>query len=421
MLRPPRPTIIRTAILLFPITILTSCDRASEIESGDKTDDDRSDLNELLSVPYIASTPIEEGAVDGVIKYDPNLTCPGYRLYTISYLSRAELIDENGNVVHSWQFEPYERWEQADLLENGDVLIVGSRNRPDGPRLSGKDRYAARLTWNGDIVWKHDIRIHHDIEMTPDGKVLALSYRRRDYPQISKSIDFKDDELVLMDPNNGEVITTRSLIDIVTRSPEYGPLRRVHPNRISGAPWMDFFHSNSIEWMNQPHLFGTHPLYAEDHVIISLRNQFRVVIYDWSEDKFIWSWGLDQLHAAHDARLLDNGNITLFDNRVGPDWSRVIEVDPRKGEIVWEYIGDPPNSFYSKARGSAMRLRNGNTLISQSETGRIFEVTYDGEIVWDFVSPYLSKLKEESERHAIARAVWYSREQIDGLLKKYAN
>ncbi len=33
------------------------------------------------------------------------------------------------------------------------------------------------------------------------------------------------------------------------------------------------------------------------------------------------------------------------------------------------------------------RLPNGNTLITESSGGRIFEVTRDGEIVWEFFNP----------------------------------
>ena len=37
--------------------------------------------------------------------------------------------------------------------------------------------------------------------------------------------------------------------------------------------------------------------------------------------------------------------------------------------------------------GTAQRLANGNTLITESNAGRAFEVTRDGKIVWDFYNP----------------------------------
>ncbi|MBL8768161.1 MAG: hypothetical protein JNL94_12375, partial [Planctomycetes bacterium] len=40
--------------------------------------------------------------------------------------------------------------------------------------------------------------------------------------------------------------------------------------------------------------------------------------------------------------------------------------------------------FFSSFISGAQRLTNGNTLICSGENGRIFEVTADGEIVWDY-------------------------------------
>ena len=37
--------------------------------------------------------------------------------------------------------------------------------------------------------------------------------------------------------------------------------------------------------------------------------------------------------------------------------------------------------------GGVQRLPNGNTLLCESLNGRVFEVTADGEIVWDYICP----------------------------------
>ncbi len=44
--------------------------------------------------------------------------------------------------------------------------------------------------------------------------------------------------------------------------------------------------------------------------------------------------------------------------------------------------------FYSPFISSAQRLPNGNTLITEGSDGRIFEVTPDHELVWEYLSPY---------------------------------
>jgi hypothetical protein len=62
-------------------------------------------------------------------------------------------------------------------------------------------------------------------------------------------------------------------------------------------------------------------------------------------------------------------------------------VDPQKDEIVWTYSDDPPDHFFSYNRGSSQRLPNGNTLITESDRGRVFEVTPEGTVVWEFFNP----------------------------------
>jgi hypothetical protein len=78
------------------------------------------------------------------------------------------------------------------------------------------------------------------------------------------------------------------------------------------------------------------------------------------------------------------------------DCSRVLEINPVTLELVWEYTaraaGYPTDGedvqFYSRYESAAQRLPNGNTLITESKCGRLFEVTPEREIVWEYVCPY---------------------------------
>ena len=47
-------------------------------------------------------------------------------------------------------------------------------------------------------------------------------------------------------------------------------------------------------------------------------------------------------------------------------------------------------AFYSSHISGAQRLPNGNTLICEGRTGRIFEITAQGEVVWEYVNPYFA-------------------------------
>jgi len=107
----------------------------------------------------------------------------------------------------------------------------------------------------------------------------------------------------------------------------------------------------------------------------------------------VWKLGPPTLAGQHAPTPLENGNILIFDNGVHRlddplPFSRVIEVDPATNEIGWTYQDRPVSNFFSPRMGNAQRLPNGNTLINEASFARFFEVTRDGEIVWEYVYPY---------------------------------
>jgi hypothetical protein len=67
--------------------------------------------------------------------------------------------------------------------------------------------------------------------------------------------------------------------------------------------------------------------------------------------------------------------------------SRILEVDPVSLEVVWSYAA---TGFFSTNISSAQRLPNGNTLITEGAPGRLFEVTAEGDIVWEYMHPVFS-------------------------------
>jgi hypothetical protein len=118
---------------------------------------------------------------------------------------------------------------------------------------------------------------------------------------------------------------------------------------------------------------------------------------------------VDQLSGQHDAHIIPvglpgAGNLLVFDNEGASGFpatrlasqlgSRVLEINPITKDIVWQYTAlnsnEPVWDFYSSFISSARRLPNGNTLIDEGMNGRIFQVTPQGEIVWEYVSPYFA-------------------------------
>lgn len=116
-----------------------------------------------------------------------------------------------------------------------------------------------------------------------------------------------------------------------------------------------------------------------------------------------------QFSDAHDPEIHDDGTIMFYDNGGyaglggGQGYhSRVLEFqiddDAKEATLVWEFPGDFPvddwykNDWYSAFWGDADVLPNGNVFINAATKEanrqvRIFEVTREGEVVWEIVLP----------------------------------
>ena len=317
-----------------------------------------------------------------------------------------------------WQDQVGDRWGHSELLPNGDLLAIGMvghgwrKGHPTRETISDASRYVSRIDWNGKLRWRRRLRAHHDIEVTPSGQLLLLTFDRRLEPSVHAEVVTRDDRMTLLDPR-GKIVDSRSLLNAVRSAPEQFELIDAEPSQLGGEPWIDLFHANSVEWMHQPHLFSVDPIYGPDNVLVSIRHQDRVAIFNWPRREVVWSWGADQISGPHDAQVLETGNILLFDNGLGRDWSRAVELDPLTGEILWEYRGTPKESFYTQSKGSVQRLPNGNTLLAESDRGRAIEVTPEGDVVWEFLCPYEL---DTGTRPAIVRMVHYDPAFVDPLL-----
>lgn len=374
-------------------------------------------LDILRSLPYLHGVDIDPGQQIGVILHKKDKACTGYNLYTSRGPSTAELIDMEGNIINSWSHSSSEQLHHAELLPNGDLLAIGShrsseKNKEIRAQTNPKNRHLLRFDWKGKLLWKKTIPAHHDVELSWDGNILLLSMDRKIIPEIHPEIKVSDTQIVSLD-QKGNIIESKSLYEIIKTADDVFPLQYVKPKK-TGI--IDVFHCNSIEKMYRQHLTDIHPIYNLDNILISIRHQDRIVIINWPENKVVWAWGQNIISGQHDATVLENGHILLFDNGLGRDASRVIELDPLTKQIVWQYEADNPTDFYTRGRGSSQRLPNGNTLIAETDKGQAFEVTSEGEIVWQFICPHKTK---DNKRATIKRIRRYPLQLIDEIIENH--
>jgi hypothetical protein len=147
----------------------------------------------------------------------------------------------------------------------------------------------------------------------------------------------------------------------------------------------DIFHTNSLEILDG-RLAEAIPAFKKGNVLISILMLSVVAVIDLEQRKAVWAMK-GEFQYQHHPTLLDNGNMLLFDNAGRGSKSTICEIEPLSQKTVWTYQGNPAHPFYSRSCGACYRLPNGNTLITESDGGRAFEVTDKGTIVWEYFNP----------------------------------
>lgn len=334
----------------------------------------------------------------GVTIKDTARMQPGYTLFTSGNASVARLIDADGHVVHQWQLPFSQIWDDTAAVQQpqADDLIYMRRARPlpNGNLLavyvSGNDTpwgYGlVELDPDSHVVWKYLAHVHHDIDLTDDGRVVTLTHQFTDKPLAHYPFvptPYLEDYLVTLSPD-GEPLSRISIMKMLADSPYGVALRRTEPWFANFDP----LHVNTVDWLDAGDAKALGIGQAGD-VMIMLRQINLLAVVNPHTKKIIWAMHGDWLN-PHDPHVLANGHILMFDNLGHMDngnRSRVIEFDPHNAGIVWQYDGNAQHPLDSAIRSTDQRLANGNTLITESDGGRLLEVTPGGDIVWEYVNP----------------------------------
>ena len=403
----------RTSLVVLAL-LATACGRTPH-----RSPEASSDVEERLrALPYLGFSTDKVSDKSGVVHYDRDRASPGVNLYTSLNLCRADLVDMEGKALRSWSNADCEQWSNALLLPSGDLVVAGMS------ALKGKtseeyqnSAYLLRMSWNGERVWQIPVAAHHNLNLTPQGNLAVLTARWRLIPEYDRDVEVREHGIALVSLE-GKVLETASLYDLLTSNPAAFRLQRVGKtpgDGVFGKQDIDLFHANMIEFMYQPALVARSPIYSLDNVLITVRHQNTIAIIDWPKKKLIWAWGQGILSGPHNGKVLPTGNILIFDNGLKRGWSRVIELDPISKKIVWEYQAPNPKDFFTISGGAAERLPNGDTLITNTREGQVFEVTPNGEVVWEFLNPRGDK---EGHRATIPGMRRYDIGFVEGLIAR---
>jgi hypothetical protein len=317
----------------------------------------------------------------GLIHYEPDFACRGYTLFCGGRPSCAWLIDMQGRFCKRWS-NP-RGIQYAQLLPNGHLICRASSSpQVQGLRgLNGQSPCVFELDWEGDVVWEfEDEWLHHDQQRLENGNTLLIAWR-----WLPEEIAARVKGGLIL-PDESPRILADTILEVDGRGRqvrEWNSWDHLDVDDDVICPMCqrrEWTHMNSIA------------LTAEGDWLVSFRRTSTVAAIDPESGAFRWKWGRGVVSHQHDPKVLANGHLLMFDNGVhnvsGADFSRAVEVDREKNEIVWLYQDNPPFHFFSIMGGSADRLPNGNTLIAHCSVGLIFEVTPEKEIVWEYVNPF---------------------------------
>ncbi|MDZ7783938.1 MAG: arylsulfotransferase family protein [Halioglobus sp.] len=167
-------------------------------------------------------------------------------------------------------------------------------------------------------------------------------------------------------------------------------LQRYIP-KIGKARDGDILHVNDIEPLGHG-MADEYPLFEADDLLVSVRNLHLVMVLDPDTREVKW-YSTDEWIEQHDPDFIGDGWISVFDNNKNfggrrtkmLGGSRIVAVQPHTGAFKELYTSAGDDFFYTPRGGKTQHLENGNLLLTEKDTGRVFEVTADGEIVWEWV------------------------------------
>jgi hypothetical protein len=368
-------------------------------------------------------------------------------LFAPMYSTTTYLINKNGDVNHTWSSN-YAPGEAVYMLEDNTILRA-IKLAPSGAGAGGG---VQKIEWDGNKIWDFtyytsEYLSHHDIEPLPNGNVLILAweYKTREEaiesgrdPYKLQGNTIKPDHVIEVKPTgptSGEIVWEWHVWDHLIQ--DYDPSKdnygvvEDHPELIDfnfGDTSSDWLHTNSVDYNEE-----------FDQILISVRNFNEIWVIDHSTTSeeaaghtggnsgkggdILYRWGNPRAYRAgntgdqkfffqHDATWIEQGypgegNILVFNNganRPGSKYSSVDEIIPPVDsngnyslepgstygpeEQIWIYTAENPSDFYSNYVGGAQRIRNGNTIICEGAKGKFFEVTYEKEKIWEYISPY---------------------------------
>ncbi len=376
----------------------------------------------------------------GTTIYKPAETWNGFTVLSTLDTPAIVVIDMNGRVVKRWEGFNVSAGGPARLLPGGQIIAPSGTYPPHQEAVGLVQRdFDGNVIWSfshseqiqdaqGAMVWS--TRQHHDwqrsdfpggyyspdVAPAADANTLLLTHTTLMQPAIA-DVALEDDRLIEISAA-GDVLWDWRASEHIDEFQFDDAARATIKNAGTGnTRGYDWLHVNSAGYVGpNPWFDAGDQRFAPGNVIISSRQASLIAIIA-RDGSVVWQLGPDfsrdekqqalgQIIGQHHAHFIPPGlpgagNVLVFDNGGSSGYgapsstaptgvgiyaratSRVLEINPVTLERVWSYAA--PNFFSTNISG-AQRLPNGTTLITEGAPGRVFEVTAEGAIVWEYMN-----------------------------------
>lgn len=364
----------------------------------------------------------------------------GYTLFAPMGGTDTYLVDMQGETVKTWHGRDVSTGS-VYLLKNGNLLRTVSPARGEvrtpfeGEGVSGG--IVQEVSPRGQVVWEYsyvskDVRQHGDIQPLPNGNVLLLAWElktRSDLEAAGGSVRNHPEGMIWAEhivevrksgPRSGYVVWEWHAWDHLVQNTDSDAPNYANPVRLPQRMDVNYNPRRTPDWLHADSIDYNQAL---DQIVLSLRNTGEVWIIDhststeqaatargglmhrggdilfrWGNPEAYGAAGKPMLTAQHDARWIDNGRpgdetLLIFNNGDRRNKrSEVLEIKPAyyfrttalDAKVIWSFGGQNNGEFYADRVSGAQRLANGNTLVCDGPSARLFEVRPDGKVAWEY-------------------------------------
>ncbi len=348
---------------------------------------------------------------------------------------------EDGNILYT---------SRPSTFTNDAIWAGGG-----GQNITLKD-WDNNILWDFSLN-NENFRLHHDIApIVRNGEltVLAIAWEKKTLEEViavgrdTTVLDREElwpDYILEIDPATDEIVwewhTWDHLVqDFDATKPNFGVISE-NPNRIDinydfdGSGNADWMHTNSIDYnLERSQILLSVPNFSEiwiiDHTTTTEQAASSTggvggrggdLMYRWGNPSAYASGTADdqKLFYQHDAHFIDEhispvdpqfNKIGVFNNRVGDDFSTINILNPQWDMYTWGYPFSNDNYLptefdltrthpvdstlmHSTGLSSLQYLPNTNLLVCVGRFGYSYEMTQDGDIVWEYKTPLIAGLQ----------------------------